>query len=144
MNVAKPCGPRPLEKVDNMSFTTPQRHSFLDLSGVRICMRIFCAYILQRFPQKSAPLFMPHFSCPPYRSMLFPLTTPAPELGRIISKYLAPTSVVLSTLRESFTSGGQAKFAHRMKESVQDGAPWALAWNVGRKIWGLLSGDGDG
>jgi hypothetical protein len=76
--------------------------------------------------------------------MLFPLSTPAPELGRIISKYLAPTSVVLGTLRESFASGDQAKFALRMRESVQEGAPWTLARNVGRKIWGLLSGDGDG
>jgi len=80
---------------------------------------------------------------PPHRSLLFPLSTPAPELRRIISKYLAPTSVVLATLRESFTSGEQAKFAHRMRESIQEGAPWALARNVGRKIWGLLSGEGD-
>jgi len=83
-------------------------------------------------------------SSPPYRKMLFPLSTPAPELRRIISKYLAPTSVVLTTLRESFTSGDQVKFAHRMRESIEEGAPWALARNVGRKIWGLLSGEGEG
>jgi len=81
---------------------------------------------------------------PPHCRMLFPLCTPAPELRRIISKYLAPTSVVLTTLHESFTSGEQAKFAHRMRESIQEGAPWVLARNVGRKIWGLLSGEGDG
>jgi len=80
---------------------------------------------------------------PSHCSLLFPLSTPPPELRRIISKYLAPTSVVLVTLRESFTSGEQAKFAHRMRESIQEGAPWALARNVGRKIWGLLSGEGD-
>jgi hypothetical protein len=83
-------------------------------------------------------------SSPPYRTILFPLSTPAPELGHIISKYLAPTTVVLTTLRESFASGDQAKFAHRMRESLQEGAPWALARSVGRKVWGLLSGDGDG
>jgi len=81
---------------------------------------------------------------PPHCSLLFPLSTPAPELKRIISKYLAPTSVVLTTLRESFTSGEQAMFAHRMRESIEEGAPWVLARNVGRKIWGLLSGEGDG
>lgn len=81
---------------------------------------------------------------PPYRRMLFPLSTPAPELRRVISKYLAPTSVILTTLRESFTSGDQVKFAHRMRESIEEGAPWALARNVGRKIWGLLSGEGEG
>jgi hypothetical protein len=84
------------------------------------------------------------FSSPPYCRMLFPLSTPAPELRRIISKYLAPTSVVLTTLHESFTSGDQVKFAHRMRESIEEGAPWALARNVGRKIWGLLSGEGEG
>jgi len=81
---------------------------------------------------------------PPHCRMLFPLSTPAPELRRVISKYLAPTSVVLDILHESFTSGDQAQFAHRMCESIQDGAPWTLARNVGRKIWGLLSGEGDG
>ncbi|KAF8496426.1 hypothetical protein F5888DRAFT_1703799 [Russula emetica] len=81
---------------------------------------------------------------PPYRRMLFPLSTPAPELRRIISKYLAPTSIILTTLQESFTSGDQVKFAHRMRESIEEGAPWALARNVGRKIWGLLSGEGEG
>ncbi|KAH9996656.1 hypothetical protein BJV74DRAFT_960898 [Russula compacta] len=80
---------------------------------------------------------------PPHCRMLFPLSTPAPELRRIISKYLAPTSIVLTTLHESFTSGDQTKFAHRMCESIQEGAPWTLARNVGRKIWGLLSGEGD-
>lgn len=81
---------------------------------------------------------------PPYYSMLFPLSTPVPGVKRIIVNYLAPTHVVLTTLRDSFTSGDQVKFAHRMRESIQDGAPWALARNVGRKIWGLLSGEGDG
>ncbi len=75
--------------------------------------------------------------------MLFPLSTPAPELKRIIFKYLAPTDVILTTLCESFTSGDQVKFAHRMRESIEEGAPWALARNVGRKIWGLLSGEVD-
>ncbi|KAF8273409.1 hypothetical protein EI94DRAFT_1654601 [Lactarius quietus] len=81
---------------------------------------------------------------PPYYSMLFPLSTPVPGVKRIIANYLTPTHVVLTTLRDSFTSGDQVKFAHRMRESVQDGAPWALARNVGRKIWGLLSGEGEG
>jgi hypothetical protein len=76
--------------------------------------------------------------------MLFPLSTPAPELRRVISKYLAPTSIILTTLRESFTSGNQVKFAYRMRESIEEGAPWALARNVGRKVWGLLSGEGEG
>jgi len=76
--------------------------------------------------------------------MLFPLSTPVPEVKRIIFNYLAPTHVVLTTLRDSFTSGNQVKFAHRMRESIQDGAPWTLARNVGRKIWGLLSGEGEG
>ena len=62
----------------------------------------------------------------------------------MISKYLAPTSVILTTLRESFTSGDQVKFALRMRESIEEGTPWALARNVGRKIWGLLSGEGEG
>jgi hypothetical protein len=83
-------------------------------------------------------------SSPPYRRMLFPLSTPAPELRRIISKYLAPTSIVLTTLHESFASGDQVKFANRMRESIEEGAPWVLARNVGRKIWGLLSGEGEG
>jgi len=103
-------------------------------------MRISCESfppLLTRIVVKPIP------SSPPHCSLLFPLSTPAPELKRIISKYLAPTSVVLTTLRESFTSGEQAKFAHRMRESVQEGAPWVLARNVGRKIWGLLSGEGD-
>ena len=95
------------------------------------------APLLTRIVAKPIP------SSPPHCSLLFPLSTPAPELKRIISKYLAPTSVVLTTLRESFTSGEQAKFAHRMRESIQEGAPWVLARNVGRKIWGLLSGEGD-
>jgi len=81
---------------------------------------------------------------PPYYSMLFPLSTPVPGVKRIIANYLTPTHVVLTTLRDSFTSGDQVKFAHRMRESDQDGAPWALARNVGRKIWGLLSGEGEG
>ena len=65
-------------------------------------------------------------------------------MKRVISNYLDPTRVVLTILRDSFTSGDQVKFAHRMRESIQDGAPWALARNVGRKIWGLLSGEGEG
>jgi hypothetical protein len=52
--------------------------------------------------------------------------------------------MILITLRESFTSGDQVKLAHRMRESIEDGAPWALARNVGRKIWGLLSGESEG
>ncbi|KAI0262563.1 hypothetical protein BC834DRAFT_890769 [Gloeopeniophorella convolvens] len=81
---------------------------------------------------------------PPHRSMLLPLSTPAPELQRVIFKYLAPTRVVLTRLHDSFTSGDQAKLAQRMSESIRDGAPWTLARNVGKKIWGLLSGEGDG
>lgn len=83
-------------------------------------------------------------SSPPYYSILFPLSTPVPGVKRVISNYLDPTRVVLTILRDSFTSGDQVKFAHRMRESIQDGAPWALARNVGRKIWGLLSGEGEG
>lgn len=81
---------------------------------------------------------------PPYYSILFPVSTPVPGVKRIIFDYLAPTRIVLTTLRDSFTSGDQVKLAHRMRESIQDGAPWALARNVGRKIWGLLSGEGEG
>ncbi|KAH8996291.1 hypothetical protein EDB92DRAFT_2084163 [Lactarius akahatsu] len=95
-------------------------------------------------PSRSAPTLNFARSSPPYYSMLFPLSTPVPEVKRMISSYLAPTHVVLTTLRDSFTSGDQVKFAHRMRESIQDGAPWALARNVGRKIWGLLSGEGEG
>jgi hypothetical protein len=105
-------------------------------------MKISCAWLLQFSFGLQIVEVAP--SSPPYRRMLFPLSTPAPELRRVISKYLAPTSIILATLRESFTSGDQVKLAHRMRESIEEGAPWALARNVGRKIWGLLSGEGEG
>jgi hypothetical protein len=57
MNIRKPCGLRLFARADSMSFTTPRRHIFLDLSGLRTCMRISCEYLLSPLSQ-SASLLM--------------------------------------------------------------------------------------
>jgi hypothetical protein len=126
----------------NEFYRTPEAHMFGSEWTANMNEDILCVASSAFF--FTCSIVEPASSSPPYRRMLFPLSTPAPELRRIISKYLAPTSIVLTTLHESFTSGNQVKFAHRMRESVEEGAPWALARNVGRKIWGLLSGEGEG
>lgn len=125
----------------NEFYRTPEAHMFgsewtANMHEDILCVVFFSLLLIYSISEVAS-------SSPPYCRMLFPLTTPAPELKRVISKYLAPTSIVLTTLHESFTSGDQVKFAHRMRESIEEGTPWTLARNVGRKIWGLLSGEGD-
>ncbi|KAI0044254.1 hypothetical protein FA95DRAFT_1497366 [Auriscalpium vulgare] len=81
---------------------------------------------------------------PPYTSLLVHVSDPAPQLRKLLVKYLAPSQRLLALARDSVTSGDQAVLVDKMQTAVMSGAPFSLAGTVGKRMWRLLWGEGDG